>query len=318
MKKKILKILFLFFFLYCTVMLLLTSFLYEQGFRYSKPITPEEVKAKFSAYPLLARKRYEITSKDKIPLVGYLYTLKATQITSKGTIVLSHGLGMTHSDYLHEIEYFVKNGYQVFGFDNTGSGESGGNSVKGLSRSVIDLDYVLTFLENSADFQNTPLFLYGHSWGGFAVCAVNNTPHNVSGIAERSGFNKAVGIMYEKISDTVGKKTASILAPFLHIYEWIKFGKYSIYSAVDGINQANCPALLMHSYEDPIVPFGQSIVGNKVQITNPEVITKEYTNKSHYITSLVENGQVLGTDTTILKMIIDFYDSVAKKKSASS
>jgi len=310
MTKKIFKILLLFFLLYCIGMLLLTSFLYEQGFRYNKPLTEEESKIRFSAYTNLNRKRFEIISKDNIVLVGYLYTLKNMKTTPKGTIVLSHGLGMTHSDYLHEIDYFVKNGYQVFGFDNTGSGESEGNTVKGLSRSVIDLDYVLSYLENSEDFQVLPILLYGHSWGGFATCAVNNKSHKVSGIAERSGFNQTVDIMYQKIAETIEKNNANLIAPFLHIYEWIKFGKYSIFTAVNGLNNSNCPALIMHSYDDPIVPFENSIAGHKSQITNPNVIIKEYTNKDHYITSVIENGEPIKTDLPILKMIVDFYDSI--------
>lgn len=310
MKKKMMKVLVLLFFIYCIFMLLLTSFLYEHGFSYSKPLTQEESNEKFSKYPNLTRKHFQITSKDDILLNGYLYSLKNSQMKTKGTVVLSHGLGLTHSDYLHEISYFVKNGYQVFGFDNTGSGESGGNSVKGLSRSVVDLDYVLTFLENSEEFQNKPLFLYGHSWGGFAVCAVNNKTHNVSGIVERSGFNKSVGIIYETLAMTLGKPTTNALAPFIHIYEWLKFGKYSIFSATEGLNLSKCPALIMHSTDDPIVPISQSVVGNKEQIHNPNVIIKEFNNKSHYITSTVENGQVTGTDSVILKAIIDFYDSI--------
>jgi len=309
MKKNILKILILSFFLYGILMILITSFLYENGFKYSKFITTEESNAKFANYPNLTRTRYEIQSKDDITLVGYLYTFKKAQKSPKGLIILSHGLGMTHNDYLHEIEYFSKNDYLVFGFDNTGSGESGGTSVKGLSRSVIDLDYVLTFLENTKEFQNIPFLLYGHSWGGFATCAVNNKPHKVSAIAERSGFNTAAGIIYDTISKTTDKKTANLLAPFIHIYEWIKFGKYSIYSAVEGINNTDASVLLLHSYDDPVVPFNSSAIGKKAEITNPNVTIQEFTNKSHYITSKVENGQITGVDTAMLKTIVNFYDN---------
>lgn len=312
MKKTMLRLFIAFFFIYCIVMLLLTSFFYEHGFRYNNPISSEEIKTKFASYPHLTKQRFEINSKDNITLVGYLYNQAQSENTPKATIVLSHGLGLTHSDYLHEIDYFVKNGYQVFGFDNTGNGESGGNSIKGLSRSLIDLDYTLTFLENTEEFSKIPILLYGHSWGGFAVCAVNNKPHNVTGITERSGFNETVDIMYEKISDTIGKPIANLLAPFIHIYEWIKFGKYSIYSATDGLNNSNCPALLMHSTNDPVVPLKNSIVGNKNKITNPHVIVKEYNDKSHYITSIVKNDEIIATDTSVLNMIVKFYDSACQ------
>ena len=87
-------------------------------------------------------------------LTGYIY---GKDNTSKGLVVVSHGLGGDSEGYIAETKYFVDNGFMVFAYDNTGSGVSTGDSCVGLVQSVIDLDNALTYVEQNPVFAGLPI-----------------------------------------------------------------------------------------------------------------------------------------------------------------
>ena len=138
---------------------------YEKNFGYRSNITNEELQEILIQYPNLKREKEEILTKENIKLVGYWYNRKEDQ----PIIVFSQGIGTRVVGYINEINYFATNGYTVFAFDNTGCGESEGKNIRGLPQSVVDLDCVLSYIENLEGCKDEKIFLYGHSWGGFAV-----------------------------------------------------------------------------------------------------------------------------------------------------
>ena len=89
-----------------------------------------------------------------------------------GLVVISHGMGGGEESYLAEALYFVDQGYQALCYSNTGCWDSEGKTSIGLNQSVLDLDAALTWVEGESRFDGVPVFLYGHSWGGYAVAAV--------------------------------------------------------------------------------------------------------------------------------------------------
>lgn len=122
-------------------------------------------------------------------LTGYIY---GKENTSKGLVVISHGLGGYSEGYISETKYFVDNGFMVFAYDNTGSGASTGDSCIGLVQSVIDLDNALTYVEQNPLFKGIPICLYGHSWGGFATTAILNYDHDIIAVASLAGYNDSL------------------------------------------------------------------------------------------------------------------------------
>ena len=143
------------------LLLCITARIYEMNFGYRSNITEEEINEILNQYPKLIREKEEILTKENIRLVGYWYNKKENQ----PIIVFSQGIGTRVIGYINEINYFATNGYTVFAFDNTGCGESEGENIRGLPQSVVDLDCVLTYLENLEPYKNEKIFLYGHSWG---------------------------------------------------------------------------------------------------------------------------------------------------------
>ena len=144
----------------------------------------------------------------------------------------------------------------------------------------------------------------GHSWGGFAVCAVNNFNHRVSGVVERSGFNSTTSMIYRVVTERQNSVAASILNPFVKIYEFLKFGKYTNATAVNGINSVNCPVMVMHSYDDTVVPFEVGIANFKDEITNPFVTFKLYEDRNHIVTA--KDGEY---DYAVLDEIREFFEA---------
>lgn len=200
-------------------------------------------------------------------LQGYLLGAENT----KGLVVVVHGLGGGAEGYLNEILYFVKHGYQVFAYDNTGYHLSEGKNSVGLPQAVEDLDAALNFIEREARFANAPVYLFGHSWGGYSVCAILNFHHKVNAVVSVSGFSNPNKMIKEWAKRIVGK-WSYILIPFMVVHQRLAFGKKLDITAVDGINKADIPVMLVHGSKDPTVkPEGSAIISCKNEITNSKV-----------------------------------------------
>ena len=126
-------------------------------------------------------------------LYGHLYGAG----NPEGLVVISHGMGGGEESYLAEALYFVDHGYQVLCYSNTGCWDSEGENCIGLNQSVLDLDAALTWVESENRFDGVPAFLYGHSWGGYAVTAIFHFDHEITASASVAGFNKAMPMILE-------------------------------------------------------------------------------------------------------------------------
>ncbi len=90
--------------------------------------------------------------------------------TVKGVVVLVHGFGEHSGRYMDNvIPVLVKIGFAVVAYDNFGHGRSGGK--RGHCPNYMALLELLEVIINKAKskFENSPLFLYGHSMGGNLV-----------------------------------------------------------------------------------------------------------------------------------------------------
>lgn len=210
-------------------------------------------------------------------LTGYVYG----ETNDKGLVVISHGLGGGAENYLSETMHFVDQGWRVFAFDNTGSHESEGKSTKGIPQSVLDLDAALTYVEGNADFGGLPVMLYGHSWGGYAVCAVLNYGHQVAAVVSLSGFNAPSGLLKEQLHSMMGTG-AYFIYPFAWGYQELLFGKTAGVTAVEGINSSDVPVMVIHGQGDDVILYdGASIIAERDQVTNPNVVFKTADREGH-------------------------------------
>ncbi len=210
----------------------------------------------------LQRMKYEFPSNEGQKLTGYMYSAGENQ---RGIIVMAHGLGGGgHNSYMNCANYFAQQGYYVFAYDVTGNDESEGDSVGGLPQGVVDLDYAITFVEESGNFPSLPIALFGHSWGGYSVCNVLTYHPEVKAVIACSGFNASPNLIEAQGKELVGNGIYFML-PFVKLHEMIHYGKYASNTSMDGFSKSNAAVMIVHSSDDEIVPmeYGYKIYYDK-------------------------------------------------------
>lgn len=213
---------------------------------------------------------------DGNTLKGWIYGGE----NDKGLIVFAHGLGTGHESYICILLELVDRGWRVFAYDATGCCESEGDGTQGLVRSALDLDNALSYVENDKELSSLPLFVMGHSWGGYAAAAVLGFDHDVDGCVTLSGYDKPMRELTETAEDMLGADTAKLAKPYIWLYNKLTFGKYSSLSAVESINSTDTPVLVVHGSNDKRVKYrGASIINKKKSITNPHVKYKVMSEK---------------------------------------
>ncbi len=169
-------------------------------------------------------------------------------------VIKMHGFGGGgHNSYMSCADYFAHHGYFVFAYDATGNDESEGKGVGGLPQGVIDLDYAISFVEESGNFPDLPIVLFGHSWGGYSVCSVLTYHPEVKAVIACSGFNSSAGMFEAEGKKQVGNGIYVIL-PFVKLHERIQYGSYATNTAMDGFAKSNAAMMVLHSLDDETVP----------------------------------------------------------------
>ena len=188
----------------------------------------------------------------------------------KGLVIISHGIRDCGEGYFTEARAFLARGYAVLLYDAVGSGNSSGNSQRGLPQSAIDLDRVLAYAENEPRFSGLDFYLYGHSWGGYAVCAVFDlAPHpRVRAVVSVSGFDAPCRMLLESTA-TKSVDFARFVYPPLRIMQFLRFGTGMYRTAVKGIRKAKGTRFyILHAeYDEVIRADGASVYARRAALS---------------------------------------------------
>ncbi|SMD34255.1 Lysophospholipase, alpha-beta hydrolase superfamily [Reichenbachiella faecimaris] len=105
---------------------------------------------------------FTLTAKDGTSLYGREWLIE----NPKAAICLVHGLGEHIGRYEHVAEFFNSHQISFFAFDLRGHGRSEGKRGHTPSHYMLvdDVEELLMFAR--AEYNDVPLFLYGHSLGG--------------------------------------------------------------------------------------------------------------------------------------------------------
>ncbi len=221
-------------------------------------------------------------------LQGYIYGLDIAE--PKGLLVFAHGITVGHETYINQLIWFVKRGWRVFAYDATGSCTSEGEGTVGLVQSALDLDCALTYAESDERLSGLPVYLLGHSWGGYAVCAVQNFDHKITAAVSMSGYADPLEMLEFGSEGKVGKAGVKLLHPFIKGYNDSTFGENADLNAVEGINKSGVPTLVIHGENDRFVDFDRvSIYSKQADVTNIRAeflkVTGKYATHSDYFKS---------------------------------
>lgn len=257
---------------------------YEDTFgkRYN---TPGWMRYALADFPGLRMKRCVFRSKDGKKLAGYQYSRENPNQPgdkAEGLVVIAHGFGGGgQNTYMDVANYFTSQGFLVFAYDATGNDESAGKSVMGLPQGVEDLDQALRFVEGEQSYKGLPLFLFGQSWGGYAVGAVLNLHPEVKAAVMVSGFNRSIDMMRQPGRKIAGP-AVSLILPCLGLYEHVKFGKFAGYTALDGLKKSKAGIFITQSRDDQVVPVRYSYdLFHETFQSNPRFRFREYQDRGH-------------------------------------
>jgi pimeloyl-ACP methyl ester carboxylesterase len=168
---------------------------------------------------------------------------------------MAHGYGFNLETYLPQAEYFAKAGYSIVLFDGTGVGRSAGSGIRGLPQHILDLAAVLDYVKSAPELSALPLLLYGHSWGGYAANALPcHKSYPIKAIVSVSAYNKPLGAMKPRLRKRYGIFGVVLTLP-LALFQRMRFGRMAGYTSIRGLAHTDYPALIVHSKNDPILPF---------------------------------------------------------------
>lgn len=209
----------------------------------------------------VSRKEVSFNSGEN-KLSGYLYSAKSP----KGLVIIAPGMNSSSDRHLAEIKFFADNGYMVLAYDATGVCKSEGGSTVGLQQSKRDLLSAIRYAGDNKETASLPVYLYGHSLGGYAVASVLDEA-DVKGAVSLSGFDSPVQTMHDKAKDYVGI-LADIQYPFLYLQNRFTFGDDADDTAVESVNSTDKPILICYGGNDSTIPYNLSIYSREDDITN--------------------------------------------------
>ncbi len=292
-----------------------TIFIYETVFKRRTDIPESVFEPSFGDTPRLYRRPIQFKGKQMNALRGYIYYSNLTIDGVTGVIILVHGFGATHMDYLHLIEWFVKSGFVVFSYDNTGCGESEGRSMRGLPNAIHDLECAIKCIRQDSELSGLPLFVFGHSWGAYAMSSVLAHIGGITAAVGCCGFDTSLD-MLKCYSTTFSGKIGLLIIPFAALYERIKFGRYSVISGSYGVLNSNARVMLIHSKDDMVVPYKCSVAAHVKPFieSNGRVNVKLYSNRGHNVfrsdASIVYRSKIT---TELMKLRKRYGNNIPKK-----
>lgn len=293
-KRNIIRLILLLMLVFLIIPYSLAIALYNSVFNKRSETTPVY---EVSGFDGLKADRHEFISYDNETLVGYRYYTE--QAEPCGVVVLAHGIGTGgHNGYMNAVYYFACNGFDVFAYDATGNGESGGKSMKGIPQGLKDLNCAVDYLDEIAELKDLPVFLWGHSWGGYCVTNALNYHPEVKAVASVAGFNCSGDLLYSQGKEMTGF-IMDFIFPYVKSYEKILFGDYAKSTAMDGFANSDAGVFIVHSKDDTVVPiqYGYNIYYEKYA-DNSRFIFRQYEDKGHN-----------SIDNDLFKDIADFYKS---------
>ena len=265
--KRISAIIIAVLFSFCAFSLAITKIVYDNIFsRYDGTVdVPQSLET-----TVQQRKTCQFPSGENL-LTGYYYSA-AEPNAKDALVVLVPGFHAGGDHYLWQIYELVKNGWNIFTFDTTGTFQSQGETQIGFSQSSLDLKAALKYLKENKLLGHSQLALLGHSRGAYAACcALAQEEDTVDAVISVSGVNSAMEAIMQMSVKTVGPASYGNYG-FLWLYQASLFGADTVnQNAAQAISNSDVPVLIIHGTQDQDAPTDAcSIISHREQITSAQ------------------------------------------------
>jgi len=186
----------------------------------------------------------------------------------KGIILFLHGLLDGRESYLFEIAQFVKEGYIVYAYDNTGCATSEGTQIYSFEHTLKDQKAFFNNFKEELTSYHLPIYVIGHSWGGYgALISPLAYPH-VSKIISISGFTNFADFALFSVNRSENKVLKRAFKSALRSIE----GKDSNIDASKVIKESKARVLYIQGKEDKTVPLEVGYKALKATFKNDEKV----------------------------------------------
>lgn len=221
---------------------------------------------------------------DNEVMKGGLYNYK--EYDNQKIFVVLHGMWSGVDAYMQDIAYICKKGYQVLAVNYLGTNDSTG-SLTGLGNSLRCADYIMNYIKSNDELKNRDIYVYGHSWGGFATSNIPYYHKDIKGICALAPFISIKGCM----EGLLPKPLWFIIPAYLWI-EYRKTKKYSLCNTYKSLMDFKGNSVIIHSVNDKTVNFKYNTYKLQKKLSNTHFLV--VTDKDHcpqYSTLAVEVGR---------------------------
>ena len=156
--------------------------------------------------------------------------------------------------HIFKTNYLCKHGFYVFAYDATANDESEGVGVGGFPQGIIDINHAIEYVESLENYSKLPLFLFGHSWGGYNSANALYYHPEVKAIVSIAGFNNSIE-MIKHHGYQYGGASADSMIPYVSNKEQQLFGKYATSTAMQAFANSTSGVFIIQSYDDPVVLY---------------------------------------------------------------
>ena len=207
-------------------------------------------------------------SADGITTV-HAYLWIPTDCEPIGIVQLAHGMCEYVSRYDSWARRFAAKGIIFCGNDHLGHGNTaataddlGYTAKRGGANFIVEDLFALTKIVKDR-FVGLPLFLYGHSMGGYGVLSALPAIDATAAVCI-NGFRKPIALMHRCARRYVGI-LADMAYPFLCLQNRFTFGKQGNTDALLAARQAQIPVLILNGKEDRLIPQKAKLMAEETQ-----------------------------------------------------
>jgi len=183
-------------------------------------------------------------------LRGALYFKNGSDTDKSTLIIVCHGMWTGHMSYMQDVGYLCGAGFEVLAFDYIGTSLSDGKNLGGFGQSLRSLDAVIRSVKSDAQFSGRKIFVYGHSWGGYAVTNIVKFHPDIEGVVAL-----APATSFDAVAKKNFPKGIHFLIPVAKLFDRAKTGKFANRNALKSLAGYGGRVLIVHSEDDHMCPY---------------------------------------------------------------